>query len=206
MMAARFSGTAMPANRASIVASSSARSITSPMSDETNSGTPSVRSCRARTKASPGDVVDELDGGPVAPVQVFGDQQQRPLLRVAIQQFAHLSQHTLRADASEFAAQRVAPIRAAQPRQLQQPGRCHSAQQRRQRGVAATQLGQRLQYRQIGLAGAIVLYAMTARAGDAAEAGDEMLDQRGLADPRPAGEPDQRTLAPVRPLPGPVQP
>ena len=50
--------------------------------------------------------------------------------------------------------------------------------------VLAAQLGQRLQHRQIGLAGAVVLHALAARDGDASQARHEVLDQRGLADAR----------------------
>ena len=121
------------------------------------------------------------------------------LLGVAIEQLAHLAQHALRADAGQLSPQRVALLRGAEPRQLQQPGRCHRAQQRRHRAVAAAQLGQRFEHGKVGLAGAVVLHALAARAGDVAEARDEVLDQRGLADARFAGDPDHRALAAARP-------
>lgn len=47
----------------------------------------------ARGTAPAGDVVHELDGGLVAPVQVLGHQQQGVLLGVAIEQLAHLARH-----------------------------------------------------------------------------------------------------------------
>ena len=118
---------------------------------------------QARAAAPPRDVVDELDRRPVAPVQVFGHQQQRPLLGVAVEQLAHLAQHAVGAHAGQFAPQRVAFLRGAQPRQLQQPGRRHAAQQRGQSAVLAAQLGHRLQHRQVRLAGAVVLHALAAR-------------------------------------------
>ena len=150
---------------------------------------------QAGAAAPPRDVVDELDRRAVAPVQVFRHQQQRPLLGVAVEQLAHLAQHAVRAHAGQFAPQRVAFLRGAEPRQLQQPGRRHGAQQRGQVRVLAAQLGQRLQHRQIGLAGAVVLHALAARDGDVSEARHEVLDQRGLADARLAGDPDHRPLA-----------
>ena len=143
---------------------------------------------------------------PVAPVQVFRHQQQRTLLGVAVEQLAHLAQHAVRAHAGQLTPQRVAFLRGAEPRQLQQPGRRHVAQQRRQRAVAAAQLGQRFQHRQVRLAGAVVLHALPARAGDAAEAGYEVLDQRGLADARFAGDPDHRALPAAGLVPRLLQP
>ncbi|VVO20907.1 hypothetical protein PS691_04182 [Pseudomonas fluorescens] len=160
---------------------------------------------KPRAATSPRHIVDELDRRPIAPVQVFGHQQQRALLCVAVQQFTHFPQHAVRTDAGKLAPQCVSLLRSAQPRQLQQPGRRHGAQQRRQGGVAAAQIGQRLQHRQVRLAGAVVFHAMAACAGDAAKAGEEILDQRGLANPRFSGEPDYCTLAAVSPLPRPLQ-
>ncbi|MNN25921.1 hypothetical protein D3C81_1394130 [compost metagenome] len=156
--------------------------------------------------ASPRHIVDELDRRPIAPVQVFGYQQQRSLLGVAVQQFTHFPQHAIRTDAGKLAPQRVSLLRGAQPRQLQQPGRRHGAHQRRQGRVAAAQIGQRLQHRQVRLAGAVVLHAMAACAGNAAKAGEEMLDQRGLANPRFSGKPEHCTLPAVSPFPCPMQP
>ncbi|MCY1562487.1 hypothetical protein D9M68_998930 [compost metagenome] len=120
-------------------------------------------------------------------MQVFGHQQQRPLLRVAVQQFAHFPQHAFRTNAGKLTSQTVSLLGSAQPRQLQQPSRCDCAQQRWKRGVTAAQIGERLQHRQVGLTGTVVFNAMAARAGDAAKAGDEMLNQRGLANSRFAG-------------------
>ena len=161
----------------------------------------------ARAAAPPRDVVDELDRRAVAPMQVLGHQQQRPALGVAIEQLAHLAQHAIRADAGELSSQRVALLRGAEPRQLQQPGRRHGAQQRHGSvAVAAAQLGQGFEHGKIRLAGAVVLDALAARAGDVAEAGDEVLDQRRLADTRFAGNPDDRALAAARDVPGAAQP
>ena len=77
----------------------------------------------ARAAAPPRDMVDEPERRPVAPMQVFGHQQQRPLLGVAIQHLAHLPQHAVRADAGELAPQRVALVCGGEPWQLQQPRR-----------------------------------------------------------------------------------
>ncbi len=88
--------------------------------------------------APPREEFDELDRRPIAPMQVFRDQQQRPILRVAIEEFAHLPEHPLRGCADELLAQRFALLGGAEPRQLQQPGRRDRAQQRRNvRGSSA---------------------------------------------------------------------
>ena len=73
-------------------------------------------------------IVDELDRRAIAPMQVLGDQQQRPALGVAVQEFAHLAQHSLQIDSDELAQQGFALLRGAEPGQLQQPGRRDSAQ------------------------------------------------------------------------------
>ncbi len=85
----------------------------------------------ARAATPSRDIVDELNRRAVAPMQVLGDQQQRPALGVAIEHLAHLAQHAIRADARELSSQGVALFRGAEPRQLQQPGRRHGAQQGR---------------------------------------------------------------------------
>ncbi len=51
-----------------------------------------------------------------------------------------------------------------------------------------------------------MLHALAARACDAVEAGDELLDQCRLADPRFAGDPDHGALAAARECPCPLQP
>ena len=65
---------------------------------------------QSRAAASARDVVDQLDRRAVAPVQIFGHQQQRPALGVAIEQLAHLAQHAIRADAGKLSSQRVALV------------------------------------------------------------------------------------------------
>ena len=161
---------------------------------------------QAGAAAPPGDVVYQLDRRPVAPVQVLRHQQERTLFGVAVQQLAHFPQHALRAHASEFAAKRLSFFRGAEPWQLQQPRRRHATQQRGRRSIIATQLGQRLQHRKVRLTGSVVLHALAARDGRAAQAAHEVLDQRGLADARLAGHPHHRPLAAAGTIPGTVQP
>ena len=160
----------------------------------------------ARAAAPPRDIVDELDRRTVAPMQVLGHQQQRPALGVAIEHLAHLAQHSIRADARQLSSQRLALLRGAEPRQLQQPGRRHRAQQARNRAVAAAQLRERFENGKIRFARAVVLHALAARTSDVAEARDEMFDQRRLADAGFAGNPDHRSLAAARDIPGAAKP
>jgi hypothetical protein len=161
---------------------------------------------QAGADAPPRDVVDELDRRSVAPVQVFSHQQQWTMLRVAVQQLAHLAQHAVGADTGELAAKRLSLFHSAEPGQLQQPSRRHTAQQPGQLPVAARQLGQRLQHRKIRLACAVVLDALTARDGRAMHAAHKVLDQHRLADSRLAGYPHHRALALARVIPGALQP
>ena len=69
------------------------------------------------------DVVDELNRRPIGPVQVFGDEQERFVLRLAIEKLAHFAEHALGRCADELIAQRFALFSSADPRQLQQPRR-----------------------------------------------------------------------------------
>ena len=101
------------------------------------SGTKACQPHEARAAAPTGDVVDELNGRTVAPMQVLGHQQQRPALGIAIEHLAHLAQHSIQAHSRKLASQRIALLGAAQPRQLQQPGRRHGTQQGRNATVEA---------------------------------------------------------------------
>ena len=87
-------------------------------------GEPEARQPHEAGVAAPArEEVDELERRPIAPVQVFRDQQQRSVLGVAIEEFAHLAEHALGGCADELLAQRFALVGSANPRQLQQPGR-----------------------------------------------------------------------------------
>ena len=132
-------------------------------------------------------MVDQVHRRVIAPVQVLDDQHQRLVLRAAVEQFAELAQHAVLARAGEFAPQAFALGLAAQPGQLQQPGRRDAAQQRGQRGVVAAERGQRLEHGQIRFAGAVLLDALALREGHRAERGGKVVDQRRLADAGFAG-------------------
>ena len=62
------------------------------------------------------------------------------------------------------------------------------------RGVGPAQLPERFEYREVRLARAVMLYALPTRACDVTEARNEVLDERGLADSRLAGDPDDGAL------------
>ncbi len=160
---------------------------------------------QARAATPPRDVVDQLDGGAVAPVQVFRHQQQGVLLRVPVEQFTHLPQHALGTDAGQLAAQAVPFFGGAQPRQLQKPGGRDGPQQRRQRRIVAAQVRQCFQHGQVGLARAVMFHALAAGTRGPRETRDEMLDDAGLADTRLARQPEYRALAAARLLPGALQ-
>ena len=94
-------------------------------------GQPEARQPHETTAAaSSRDVVDELGRRAIAPMQVLGDQQQRPVLGVAVEELAHLAQHALRIHADELSAQALPLFSSTEPGQLQQPGRRDGAQQR----------------------------------------------------------------------------
>ena len=160
----------------------------------------------ARAAAPSRDIVDELNRRTVAPVQVLGYQQQRPALGLAIEQLAHFAQHAIRARARELSSQGVALLRRAEPRQLQQPGRRHTAEQGRDRAVAAAQFREGVENGKIRLATTVVLHALAVCTNNIAEARNEMLDQRRLADARFAGNPDNRAAAAARKIPGAAKP
>ena len=137
---------------------------------------------QAGVSAPARDVVDELDRRRSLQCRSSVTSNSGRALGVAIEELAHLAQHPVRADARELASQGVALLRGAEPRQLQQPGGRHGAQQRRDRAVAAAQLRERFEDRQVRLACTVLLDALAAGAGDLAEARNEVFDQRRLAD------------------------
>ena len=149
--------------------------------------------------------IDELDCRPIAPVQIFRDQQQRPVLGVAIEEFTHLSEHALGGCADELLLQCFALIRSANPRQLQQPGWSNRAQQRRRVRVFAAQLAKRLEHGMERLARPVLLHALSARAGDFAETRGKVLDERGLADSGLARSPSDHANSAARTLPSAVK-
>ena len=148
-----------------------------------------------RAGATARDVIHELHGRVIAPVQVLGDEQQRAILRVAVQELAHFAQHAGLARAGELAPQSLAFGRAGEPRELQQPGRSDCANQIRQRRIAAAQCRERLENGEIGLARAVLLDALPVSAVDVADFGHEALDERGLSHAGLAGDPHD--LAPA---------
>lgn len=155
--------------------------------------------------ASAGEVVDELEGRGIAPVQIFGDQQQRSLLCVAIQKLAHFPQHALGMGADQLMQQGLALRRRAEPGQLQQPGRGHAAQQGDRLFITTAQLGDGLQHRQIGFTRPMQLHALPPYPEGIRDPGAKVRDQGRLADPGFTRDPDDGTQALGRPLPGVLQ-
>ncbi len=169
-------------------------------------GQSEARQPHESSRASPTcDVVDELRCRAIAPVQVLGDEQQRAICRVAVEELAHFAQHALGMDSDQLTQQRFADFRCAEPGQLQQPGRRDGAQQRCDGVVVPAKLGQCLEHGVVRLAGAEALHAIAARTGHVAQAGDEMLDQGGLADAGLASHPDHHPTTFARALPGSLQ-
>ena len=104
-------------------------------------------------------------------------------------------------DTGELPPQSVALLGGAEPRQLQEPGRRDRTQQRHQRAVDAAQLRQGFKDREVRLAAAVLIDALAADAKNIAETGNEMLDQRRLADTRLAGNPHDPAFARAREIP-----
>ena len=154
-----------------------------------------------RPRAAAREVVDELHRRVVTPVQVLGDQQQRAFFRVAIEELPHLAQHPRLPGAGQLAPQGLALFRRGEPRQLEEPGRRDRADQVDERGIATRQVGERLQDRQVRLAGTVLLDAVPVRAVDLADLAHEAVDDGGLAHAGFAGQPDD--LASARPCRGP---
>ena len=148
------------------------------------------------------EIVDELDRGAIAPMQVLRHQQQRSALGVTVQEFAHFAEHPFQVDADKLSQQRFALFRGTEPGQLQQPGRRDGAQQRWHCCVSATQLRERFEYWVVRLAASVVLHAMATRAGDFAESGNKAIDQRRLANAGLAGDPEHDALAARHAVPG----
>ena len=139
-------------------------------------------------------------------MQVLGDEEQRAVRGAALEQLAHFAQHAGLACAGELAAQQLAFGRGREPRQVQQPGRRDCAHPFGDGGIAAAERRKRFEHRQIGLACAILLDALSVGAMHLADVGHEALDERGLSyaglarDPHnlaPAlrGEPPRRAQA-----------
>ena len=147
-------------------------------------------------RAAAREVVDELHRGLVAPVQVLGDQQERSLLRVAIEELAHLAQHPGLAGTGQLAPQRLALFRRREPGQLEEPCRRDRADQVDERGIATRQVGERLEDRQMRLAGAVLLHAMPVRTVAFADLAHEPFEDGALADAGLARHPHD--LAPAR--------
>ena len=140
-------------------------------------------------------------------MQILGHQQQRRALCVAIEHFAHLAQHALRADAGQLLTECSTLLRATEPRQLHEPRRRDSAKQRRSSvAVTAAQFRERFEDGQMRLARTVLLYALTTDGNDIAESRNEPLDQRRLADARFAGNPHDYAFAGARKVPVRVKP
>jgi len=142
---------------------------------------------------------DQIERRRVAPVQILEDQDQRRVGGERTQGFDHLAQHAPRRGTEALGEQPGALGLLDQGRHLQQPGRRAA----RELGDPALATGapaetvDRLEQRQIGLARAVLRWALTARDPHLARGADlaqEDVDQRGLADARLAG--DEEHLAP----------
>ena len=151
---------------------------------------------RRGARATARDVVHELHGSLIAPVQVFGDEHERMVLRVAVQELAHLPQHARLAGSRELAPQSLPFGSSGKPRKLQQPGRSDCTNELGERRVAAAQRRERLEDGQVRLAGAVLLDTLSMGAMRLAGFGHEVLDERGLSHPGLAGDPGD--LAPAR--------
>ena len=68
--------------------------------------------------------------------------------------------------------------------------------------VVSAQLGQSFQHGKIRFPCTVVLDALAAGDSDISKRGDEVFDERRLADTRLAGDPDNRALAAARDVPG----
>jgi hypothetical protein len=154
-----------------------------------------------RVAAPPCDVVDELDSGAVAPVQVLRHQQQRLAVARAVEKRAYLAQHAIGGDTRELASQQVPFLRIGEPRQLQEPRWRRRTQQRYERVVRAAQVGDGLEHGKVRFARPMMLDALSSGTRDVAEAGDEVLDQGRLADTRLTGNPHDLALAAARGFP-----
>ena len=93
-------------------------------------GEPEARKPHEAAAAAPArEIVDELDRGAIAPMQILRHQQQRTALGVAVQEFAHFTEHPFQVDADELSQQGFALFGGTEPGQLQQPGGRDGAQQ-----------------------------------------------------------------------------
>ena len=169
-------------------------------------GEPEARKPHEAAAAAPArEVIDELDRRAIAPMQVLRHQQQRTALGVTVQEFAHFAEHPFQVDADKLSQQGFALFRGTEPGQLQQPGRRDGAQQRWYFCINATQLREGFENRMVRLAASVVLHAMATRASNVAEPGNKAIDQRSLANPGLAGDPEYDALATPHAVPGAAQ-
>jgi hypothetical protein len=135
-------------------------------------------------------------------VQVFEPEHDRSVGGEHFQGLGDLAQHSIRRDRGVALQQRRVGA-VGQPGQQRQPGRRVAHENAAQRCGAGLpgQTFQRLQDRQVGFAGAVLLDAAALRPpqiGSGAVSLAERLDQRRLADARLAGDENDPALAQAR--------
>ena len=147
--------------------------------------------------AAPGDVADRLDGGRIAHVQVFEDEHHGLLTAEDLQRLRQLSQHAGPRGPGEAGGERLDLRRAQERRELSEPGRRVPTEDfpRHTALGPAAHLVQRLDHGQVCLALAVLLHALSPTDDRAPQRAHEPLDERGLADPRIAGQEHDLSLA-----------
>ena len=137
---------------------------------------------------------DQVDRGAVAPLQVLEDEHQGAFGAERRDGFRHLAQHALGSRAEELATQRPAVVVRRRPRQLGEPERCALPEPADHPvALVAAEPTQGLQHGLVGLAGTVVLDALSDPDEGRAVAGElrrEGARNGGLADARLAGDED----------------
>ena len=146
-----------------------------------------------RRLASPGNHGEHVHGRGIDPVQVLEEQHHRLDEREGLQALGELAQHPLPRNALESALERVEVSRRHQGRHPREPARRVAPQALHNARAAGrpAQPAEGLEQRQKRLPGAVVLHALPP--GDcegrrAGAAGQERLDESGLADAGLAGD------------------
>ena len=152
-----------------------------------------------RGLAPAGQAGQQVDGGRVAPVQVFQDEHEKLVGAQGVEGVEQLTEHPVTRGPLRSTLHGFEVFVHQQRRQLHEPGR-RELPEDVDNAVAGRppQSTERLQHRQIRLAGAVLFDALPARDANrpvAADPRQERLHQRGLADPRLAGDEHELPLA-----------
>src|ERR1700674_1040624 len=145
--------------------------------------------------ASARQVIPQLTGCVIAPMQVLCHEQQRTILRVTVQQLTHFSQHARLACTDELGPQCIAFGCAAKPWQAQEPAWSNRTHEVGQRQVPPAERGERFEHGKIGFARATLFDAVSVSAMTLADFADEALDERGFSDAGLAGDPNDPSFA-----------